>query len=932
VAPADKKHIASRARSVAVPLVAVVAGGVLLASSPAPAQESGADLGLLIPTGEQRATEVGGGVDGLYGASGVAVSPDSANVYATGVYDDAIVSFRRDPATGTLTQIDVDRDPDAGGDAEGLSGAEEVAVSPDGRSVYVIGVGDNSVVTMRRNLSTGGLTWVGDDAAPDSPGLEGAVSVAVSPDNRQVYVVSSTDQSIVRFRRNTTSGKLTWSQELTSPSEGGTAPGLADPRDVAVAPDGSNVYVTGFSSIVTFRSNATSGKLKWVADLADPSAGGSTRGLADPAGVVVDPSGANVYVAGTHDDDIDVFTRNPTSGRLRWEQELLDVPRGGSPGLKEAHGLDVSADGTSLYATGAAADSVVTFRRDQATGLLTWMEEDVDPSSGGSTEGLDGAASVALSPDGTSVYATGHFDNSLVEFARTPPPASGVPTPAVSIDDVSLPEGSSGSKSFAFTVHLDHGTDQAVSVDYTTNDRTATEPGDYGRTNGTIVIPPGKVEHRVLVPVVADSSDEPEETFSVDLSNPVNATVGDGRGMGTIENDDGPPPAGQPPNILLIITDDQGFGHGTMDVMPQTRQIFEQGGTSFRNAYVAQPLCCPSRASIFSGRYPHNTGITINDGNGFDATRTWERYLHDAGYRTGIVGKYLNGVRTEKAPYFDFAKAWAFDDPNDPRLAADGAASFLETAEQDDSRPWALVVAPDSPHAPFNVEPANPQPIPPFDPAPAFGESDLSDKHPSVTEAAAGWQPTSAPIARDGALTELEAVDEMVGSIYQDLDQLGERQSTLAIFMSDNGMLYGEHRLAAKQWPYLESAQVPLYVEWPGHVTAGDVNQHLTSSVDIAPTIYGASGVTPGYAVDGRSLLTGPARPWLLVEGPAAEEVPTWSSYLSPTRQYIEWGDGFVEDYDLASDPNELQASRQPQPDIASLLAQAGTCSGSACP
>ena len=110
--------------------------------------------------------------------------------------------------------------------------------------------------------------------------------------------------------------------------------------------------------------------------------------------------------------------------------------------------------------------------------------------------------------------------------------------------------------------------------------------------------------------------------------------------------------ADAPPNILLIITDDQPLD--TMQVMPNALQFFAAEGTEFPHGYDVEPLCCPSRASIFSGKYPHNHGITINDGTGFDATDTWQRYLHELGYFTGITGKYLNAVATSKAPYFDY--------------------------------------------------------------------------------------------------------------------------------------------------------------------------------------------------------------------------------------------------------------------------------------
>ena len=107
------------------------------------------------------------------------------------------------------------------------------------------------------------------------------------------------------------------------------------------------------------------------------------------------------------------------------------------------------------------------------------------------------------------------------------------------------------------------------------------------------------------------------------------------------------------PNILIFLTDDQRAA-GSMIEMPAVRRVFAQGGTRFPNGYVTTPMCCPSRSSIFSGQYAHNTGVITNDGSNFDSRYTWERYLHQNGYYTGLIGKFLNEVPTPDAPYFDF--------------------------------------------------------------------------------------------------------------------------------------------------------------------------------------------------------------------------------------------------------------------------------------
>ena len=124
------------------------------------------------------------------------------------------------------------------------------------------------------------------------------------------------------------------------------------------------------------------------------------------------------------------------------------------------------------------------------------------------------------------------------------------------------------------------------------------------------------------------------------------------------------------PNILLIVTDDQRAAVDTMSAMPKTRALFENQGTNYPNFMVTTPLCCPSRSSIFSGRFAHNTGVLTNtdadDVQAFDQGATIQAYLRAAGYQTGIAGKFFNTWPVgQDPPNFD---RWAifgggYDDP-----------------------------------------------------------------------------------------------------------------------------------------------------------------------------------------------------------------------------------------------------------------------------
>jgi arylsulfatase A-like enzyme len=389
------------------------------------------------------------------------------------------------------------------------------------------------------------------------------------------------------------------------------------------------------------------------------------------------------------------------------------------------------------------------------------------------------------------------------------------------------------------------------------------------------------------------------------------------------------------PNILIFLTDDQRAA-GSMVEMSAVRRVFAQGGTHFPHGYVTTPQCCPSRSSIFSGQYAHNTGIIVNDGSTFNSSDTWERYLHDNGYYTGMIGKYLNNVPTIDAPYFDFTDPGRNATEPEQVTIARAVSSFFQLESSHPARPWALEVATHSPHAPWTSMPATPTRVPafvpPYRPA-SFQEADRSDKHISVQE-----RHYSSQLIQDhytGQQLETQTADEEFANLWNTIQEYREGGNLLSFFLSDNGYAWGDHGLVGKREPYIENSRVPFYVRWPGHVAEGATDSRIAANIDIAPTIYQATGVKPGYTVDGHSLLGNWQRQWLLLEfqNPDSPQVPPWTSYLAPgERQYIQWSDGFIEDYNLSSDPAEMSASNVPDPTIASKLDAAATCRGSTCP
>ncbi|HYO61293.1 MAG TPA: sulfatase/phosphatase domain-containing protein, partial [Actinomycetota bacterium] len=196
-------------------------------------------------------------------------------------------------------------------------------------------------------------------------------------------------------------------------------------------------------------------------------------------------------------------------------------------------------------------------------------------------------------------------------------------------------------------------------------------------------------------------------------------------------------------------------------------------------------------------------------------------------------------------------------------------------------------------------------------------------------------------------LRTLFSVDDQVTEVFDLLRELDEEEDTLAIFMSDNGFLWGEHGIVGKRYAYTQSIQIPLMMRWAGHVEPGSVDDRLAANVDLAPTLLEAAGVELPARLDGMSLLGDETRDRLLVEQWADEEtyVPTLASLRSDDFQYVEYyGEGgrvvARAYYDLAADPwqrRNLLGDDDPgnDPDVRALtrrLRRDRACAGEGCP
>ena len=425
------------------------------------------------------------------------------------------------------------------------------------------------------------------------------------------------------------------------------------------------------------------------------------------------------------------------------------------------------------------------------------------------------------------------------------------------------------------------------------------------------------------------------------------------------------------PNVLVIISDDQRFG--TFEVMPRTRSELVGKGVFFPHAYGTTPLCCPGRASIYTGRYAHNHRVWRNAERGWRQLRTrttLQRYLQRAGYRTAIVGKYFNDWDLgRRPPWFD--RWWVFS-PGDSgaggyydtrwnlngRLrsvhdystdfVADRAVGFIRSAERHDRRPWLLYASPFAPH-----EPAIPAPrdanasVPRFRSNPAVRESDRSDKPPYARRSDLTLEQTLR--LRTAQLRALKAVDDLVSRAIRALGAAGEIRRTLVVFVSDNGFLWEEHGLERKGPPYREGVRVPLVLRWTGHLRAGRVDGRSAANIDIAPTIMDAAGIRIPRRIpmDGRSLLDRWDRRIRLTEFHHVHTArpPTWAAFETAGFHFIEYygargSVAFREYYDLNHDPWELvnllhDGDAGNDPAIGPLhrrLAELRRCRGTTCP
>lgn len=459
------------------------------------------------------------------------------------------------------------------------------------------------------------------------------------------------------------------------------------------------------------------------------------------------------------------------------------------------------------------------------------------------------------------------------------------------------------------------------------------------------------------------------------------------------------------PNIVMVMTDDQTVGMLSRETMPKTEKLIVRRGTSFEQTIATTPLCCPSRVSFLTGQYAHNHGVLENDfGLIRDEPNSLPVWLQEAGYRTIHVGKYMNrykksrGANTiapgwdewytalERYSYYDYVlrvngkrKAYG-DEPEDYLTRVLNEITVKQVERAAGPKPFYLQLDQYAPHiGPGDNDRCDGAAVP--DPVdyerfedvslpepPSFNEADVSDK-PSFIQ---GLRPLKSKKIRDlerrygCALASLRGVDRGVADLFRALEQTGELDDTVVIFVSDNGFYYGEHRIPdAKQNPYEEALRIPLAIRVPARFLGGasppaSVDQ-LVANIDVAPTILELAGATPCTrdgvcrTLDGRSLvplLAGQSeaipsdRSFAVELRRIALNAPvlggracSYSGVRTPTYLYVRHSEALnprtracepvddVELYDLQADPFQLQSQHgaapgTPQATIEAALAE----------
>ncbi|MBO0880351.1 MAG: sulfatase [Mycobacterium sp.] len=418
--------------------------------------------------------------------------------------------------------------------------------------------------------------------------------------------------------------------------------------------------------------------------------------------------------------------------------------------------------------------------------------------------------------------------------------------------------------------------------------------------------------------------------------------------------------AGTRPNIVFVLTDD--LSKNLVRYMPAL-QALQRRGTRFTNYTVTDSLCCPSRASIFTGQFPHNTDVVSNvaPSGGYTAFQAHQNQRHTfavslsrAGYRTGFFGKYLNGYNPVNHPrnppgWSDWGavdghgyRAYGYNMSVNGKIVNHGfqprdyltsvldrmSRRFIRSAAAGGT-PFALEVATFSPHSPYVAAPADldkfqttRQPrSPAFNSHPANAPRWLAERPLLTAKQIARGRQTFRKRVRC-----VQSLDRLLAHLQSTLRDVNQLANTIFVFSSDNGFHISDYGLTAgKQTAFDTDVNVPLVVAGPG-IPAGSVSSVPVENIDLAPTFDQLAGARIPAAVDGHSavpLLHGRSVPWRTLaavehvavgqkngdpdrQPPSAGRLPSYRALRSAQFTYVEYARGQREYYARSNDRYEL--------------------------
>ena len=386
------------------------------------------------------------------------------------------------------------------------------------------------------------------------------------------------------------------------------------------------------------------------------------------------------------------------------------------------------------------------------------------------------------------------------------------------------------------------------------------------------------------------------------------------------------------PNILYIFTDQQSGSAmscaGNHDLHTPAADSLAEGGARFDSAYCTYPLCTPSRASMFTGRMPHELDITENGLPIPERFRQQEMgwLFRNGGYDCGYGGKWH--IPETSMPE---GHGFAVVSPRDDTHLAQRCIKFLQ---QKRDQPFLLVASFDNPHnicewarkqvLPWGDVPDAPTaqcpnlpanyPIPPFEPEILRREWRFNAfVYPTAEYSEEEWRHY-----RQAYFRLVEKVDAEVGRILEALRELGLEDDTLVVYSSDHGDGHGGHRWSQKHALYDEPTRVPFLLRWPGVIPAGQVVTRLVSSgLDLLPTLCDYAGITAPADLSGlslRPLLEGREAPWreqVVAETYIGREKP-WQGLgrmvVTDRYKYCVYGWGRYREqlFGRAADPGEM--------------------------